>query len=138
MKKFLYNERGFMLLNVVFLTLITSFAAMILFNAAPRIKNPHSVLRLTAIHLANEKFALIESNAVENGILDLNCSVNQEHLTTKNLGKGKSTTFTVTANKKNSNGNTHEVTVKVEWSINEQQDYIEIERTIRVVPKENP
>lgn len=48
----LRNERGFMLLNVVFLTLITSFAAMILMNAAPRLKNPQAALRLTAIHLA--------------------------------------------------------------------------------------
>ena len=49
----LNNQRGFMLLNVVILTLITAFAATILMNAAPRLKNPRSVLRLTAIHLAN-------------------------------------------------------------------------------------
>ena len=54
----LNNERGFMLLNVVLLTLITSFAAMILMNAAPRLTNPQSVLRLTAIHWLASKSAI--------------------------------------------------------------------------------
>ena len=58
------NERGFLMLNVVFLTLITSFAAMILLNAAPRVRNSQSQLRLTALYLANEQFAELESAAV--------------------------------------------------------------------------
>ena len=45
-KFILRSERGFLLLNVVFLTLITSVAAMILMNAAPRVRNPQAVLRL--------------------------------------------------------------------------------------------
>ena len=132
MKKFLRNERGFILLNVVFLTLITSFAATILFNAAPRIKNPHSVLRLTAIHLANEQFALMESKAAEKNLLDLNCLIDSEELTTKNLGEGKQINFTVTPRPKSSDGNLHEVIVKVEWSVNGEKSFLEIERTIRV------
>ena len=52
------------MLNVVFLTLITSFAAMILLNAAPRVRNSQSQLRLTALYLAEEKFAELESAAV--------------------------------------------------------------------------
>lgn len=66
--KILRNERGYLLLNVVFLTLITSFAAMILFNTAPRVKNPQSTLRLIAIHLANEQFAQLESLASTNDL----------------------------------------------------------------------
>ena len=62
----LRNERGYLLLNVVFLTLITSFAAMILLNGAMRAKNPQSTLRLIAIHLANEQFAQLESLAAKN------------------------------------------------------------------------
>ena len=120
-----------MLLNVVFLTLITSFAAMILLNAAPRIKNPQATLRLTAIHLANEKFALIESKAAS-GVLDLNCPINSEDLTTKNFSETNPIEFTLSTSD-NSSGNLHRVTVKVEWTLNGRKDFVEAERTIRVV-----
>ena len=59
----LRNQRGFMLLNVVFLTLITAFAATILLNAAVRVKNQQATLRLIALNLANEQFAQLESLA---------------------------------------------------------------------------
>ena len=130
--KIFCNERGYMLLNVVLLTLITSFAATILFNAAPRMRNPQSVLRLTAIHLANEKFALIESTAAA-GSLNLNCAIEPEHLKTENLGKGKPITFTVTATEENADGNLHFVKVKVEWTVDGENFKLELERTIRVV-----
>ncbi len=126
-KKILRNERGFMLLHVVFLTLITSFAAMILFNAAPRMKNPQSVLRLTALHLLNEKFALIESSA-SRGILDLSA----EERTTKNFSPNVPITLTVTASEKSSDGNLHFVTVRVEWTVDGQKSFLEQERTIRL------
>lgn len=134
--KTLSNERGFMLLNVIFLLLITSVAAMILMNAAPRIKNPQSVLRLTALHVANEQFAMIESKAAEEGTLDLGCHVKPEDLTTENFSEKVPITFKVTSTD-NPNGNLHFVTVKVEWTVNGREEFIEAERTIRIVPKEN-
>ena len=121
-----------MLLNAVFLTLITSFAAMILINAAPRMKNPQSVLRLTALHLANEKFALIESSAAS-GILNLSCPLPSDDLTTENLGEHNPITFTVTANSKYLAENLYNVTVKVEWTVDEKNFSLEVERTIRLV-----
>ncbi len=130
----LNNERGFMLLNVIFLTLITSFAAMILMNALPRVKNPQSVLRLTAIHLANEQLAMIESKAAE-GELNLNYLGKPEDLTTENFSENIPITFNVTSTDK-PNGNLHDVTVKVEWTVDGRENFIELERTIRVVPKE--
>ena len=128
----LNNERGFMLLNVIFLTLITSFAAMILINAVPRVRNPQSVLRLTAIHLANEQFAMIESKAAANGALELQCLVEPEDLTTENFSETNPIEFTVSTTD-NSSDNLHHVTVKVEWTFKERKDFIEVERTIRVV-----
>ena len=130
----LNNERGFMLLNVVFLTLITSFSAMILLNAIPRVRNPHSVLKLTAIHLANEQFAIMESLAAEEGILNLQCLIEPEELTTENFSEGNPIDFKVTSSDK-PNGNLHNITVKVEWTVNGKDDFVEIERTIRIVPK---
>ncbi|MBQ4403269.1 MAG: hypothetical protein IJL12_08340 [Selenomonadaceae bacterium] len=128
----LRNERGFMLLNVVFLTLITSFAAMILMNAAPRLKNPQAALRLTAIHLANEQFAMMESKAAA-GTLDLSCQVKPEDLTTKNFSEGVPINFTVTSSEKSSNGNLHTVAVEVAWTVGGQDASVKLERTIRVV-----
>ena len=127
-KKFLRNERGFMLLHVVFLTLITSFAAIILFNAAPRMKNPQSVLRLTALHLLNEKFALIESRASKDKVLDLSA----EERTTENFSPNVPITLNVTASEKSSDGNLHFVTVRVEWTVDGQKSFLEQERTIRL------
>lgn len=63
LKTVLRGQRGFMLLNVIFLLMITAFAATILLNAAPRAKNPQSTLRLIALNLANEQFAQLESLA---------------------------------------------------------------------------
>ena len=60
MKKIL-NERGFLMLDVIFLTMITALAAMILINAAPRIRNPQASLKLTALYLAEEQFAYLEA-----------------------------------------------------------------------------
>ena len=130
----LNNERGFMFLNVIFLTLITSFAAIILINAVPRVRNPQSVLKLTAIHLANEQLAMIESLAAEDGELNLNYLGKPEDLTTENFSEKVPITFNVTSTD-NPNGNLHDVTVKVEWTIDGREDFIELERTIRVVPK---
>ena len=126
------NERGFMLLNVIFLTLITSFAAMILFNAAPRIRNPQSVLRLTAIHLANKQFALMESKAADG---DENFYTVSEELKTKNFGEGKEITLNATTKKISSDKNLHVIKVTVEWTVDEENFKFEEERTIRVVPK---
>ena len=80
-----------MLLNVVILTLITAFAATILLNAAPRITNPQSVLRLTAIHLANEQFAMLESLAANGELATGNYDFlgKDADLTTQNFGAGR-------------------------------------------------
>ena len=121
-----------MLLNAVFLTLITSFAAMILLNALPRIKNPQTTLRLTAIHLANEQFAMMESLAAQ-GKFELKYLGKSEDLITENFNEGNPIKFTVTPSEKSSAGALHYVTVKVEWTVNERPDSVKLERTIRVV-----
>jgi len=130
----LNNQRGFMLLNVVFLTLITSFAAAILMNAAPRLKNPQSVLRLTAIHLANEEFAMLESLAAEGKSL---AAEDDFQATSYNLGAGKPIVFDVKADIPDANPT--EITalkIKVTVTIVDDENFkLETERTIRFVPK---
>lgn len=135
----LNNQRGFMLINVVLLTLITSVAAMILMNAATRLKDPQAVLRLTAIHLANEQFAILESLAAQKIYPEERTTFQgeQSDLTSKNFGTDEPIEFNVETTKVIVNGNLREVTVKVSWTFGGENFELETERTIRVVPKEN-
>ena len=134
LKNFLRNERGFMLLNVVFLTLITAFAATILMNAAPRLKNPQSVLKLTAIHLANEQFAMLESKAAAGELAagSYDFLGVDEDLTTENYGAGKPIKFEV-ATKVTADNNLRNATVTV-TIVGDENFKLETERTILFVP----
>lgn len=135
----LNNERGFMLLNVVVLTLITALAATILMNAAPRLTNPQSVLRLTAIHLANEQFAMLESKAATGELAAGSYPFlgEKDDLTTNNFGEGKPITFEVTTkvalHKDYENLRVATVTVTI---VDDENFKLELERTIRFVPQE--
>ena len=130
----LNNERGFMLLNVVILTLITSFAAMILMNAAPRLTKPQSVLRLTAIHLANEQLAVLESLAAKGELATGDCPFKGEDddLTTTNAGKP--ITFKVTTDV---GGGENLRRVEVTVTIEGDKDFeLTAERTVAFVPNQ--
>ena len=139
MKKF-PDQHGFALLNVVFLTLITSFAAMILLNAVPRAKNPQSTLRLTALYVANEQFAQLESMAAAGELNEGSYSFQgvPEDLTTKNLtatDAGAPITFKVTTHVTGDGGNLRNVSVKVSWTFGGKDFELASERKMRVVPK---
>ncbi len=113
------------MLNVIFLTLITSFAAMILLNAAPRVKNSQSTIRTTALWLANEKFAYLESAAAVDNIAPTNST------STKNFDDKDYQIKTEV-----DGANPYKVTVKVGWTVDGKNFEIESERTIWVA-KEN-
>lgn len=121
----LRGERGFLMLNVIFLLMITSFAAMILMNAAPRVRNPQSTLRLTAIYLANEQLAELESLAARGEPLSDNFYGKREDLTTENFSEANPIEFGVTtriiANK---------AVVKVSWNVNGEDFELETEKAI--------
>ena len=131
-KILLKNERGFLMLSVIFLTLITSFAAMILFNAAPRVKNPQTTIRLTALYLANEQLAQLESLAAAGESFTTNFLGKAEDLKTENAGA--TIEFNVET-RISGDSNLRGVVVKVSWT---DTDFIEVERTIWIAPKENP
>lgn len=128
------NERGFMLLQVVFLAMITSIVAMIFLNGVMQTKNRNATLRLTAIHLANEQIAELESRAAL-GILPVG-SVSwlgvDDDLTTYNSGAKEPVKFDVKTNVANFSDNAalKKVTVKVEWKIGEEKFQIESEKVI--------
>ena len=111
-----------MLLNVVFLLMITSFAAMILINAAPRVRNHQSTLRLTAIYLANEQLAELESLAARGEPLTSDYHGKAEDLITTNISDDNPIEFKVTTT---ISGN--RAVVKVSWQVGEDKFEIETE-----------
>ena len=128
MKKFFrLNERGYLLLNVVFLTLVTSFAAMILLNAAPRVKNSQSTMKLIALHLANEQLAYIEAEA-EGKSVSKNFLTQAEDLTNDSFR----TEDAPTVFKIDKSISDNVATVTVSWEIDGKNFSVTAERTIRV------
>lgn len=124
----LNNQRGFMLLNVVLLTLVTSFAAMILINAAPRVRNNQSTLRLTALYLANEQLAELESLSARGESLTGSYLGKTEDLTTTNISDDNPIEFKVTTTISGKRAK-----VKVSWEVGGDKFEIETERTIGIV-----
>ncbi len=116
-----FNEKGFMLISVVFLTLIVSFMAAMTLQAMTRVKNGDAALRLHAINLANEQFALIESGSAKNIPDD---DLKSYGLYYKDAEKIP-TEFQVTTNISGS-GNLREVTVTVTWN----ENTLDFEKTI--------
>lgn len=136
----LKNERGFLLLDVVLLTLITSFAAVVLLNAHPQAKNPHSTLKLTALHLADEQLAYLESLG-DSGELQADSYPflgNDDDLVTENFSEKIPIEFSVTTSVDELGENLYRATVTVSWQVEGKDFEIESERTIRFVPKEIP
>ncbi|MBR3499150.1 MAG: hypothetical protein IKO05_09180 [Selenomonadaceae bacterium] len=137
MIKALRNERGFLLLDVVLLTLITSFAAVVLLNAHPQAKNPHSTLKLTALHLADEQLAYLESFG-DSGELQADSYPflgESEDLVTENFSDEIPIEFSVTTRVDELGGNLYRAVVTVGWQAEGKDFEIESERTIRFVPK---
>lgn len=136
-KHVLQSQRGFLLLNVVFLTLITAFAAMILLNAAPRVRNYQSTLRLTAHHLANEQLAQLEGLAAAGEQIGGSYSFlgRTADLISENFGDGKPTKFNVTSSV-TGGGNLRNATVTVDWQVGGKKFELKSERTIRIVQSE--
>ena len=129
-----------MMMNVIFLTLITSFTALIFLNGAGRVSESDSALRLTALNLANEQFAEIESLAEENNLtagsynfLGANDDLknfglySDEDLQIKNPAE-----FKVTADVDNYQDNLKNVKVTVKCNSANKNFEIELEKIVRV------
>ena len=123
-----------MLLNVVFLTLITAFAATILLNAAPRVKNPQPTLRLTAHYLANEQFAQLEAIAAAGESIDgINSFLGvEDDLISPNLDEKISVEFKVQTTVSVDSPNLRTVKVIVTWTVGDKNFELAAERMIRI------
>ena len=133
MIKVLRNQRGYMLLNVIALTLITSFSALILMNGAMRFRNNESSLKLIAFHLANEQLAFLESRAAQGENISGSYSFPGKYKDDLIINFDESGTleFKVDTNVSGS-GNLAEVKVIVTWQFNGKDFKIAVERTVYI------
>lgn len=118
------NEKGYMLISVIFLTLIVSFVATMTLQAMMRVKNGDAALRLHAMNLANEQFALIESRAAQGLSIDSNFLGDDDDLVSYGLFHKNAekipTEFKVMTTSSGS-GNLRKVTVAVTWKDNQME-----------------
>ena len=120
-----------MLLNVIILTLITSFAAMILMNGAIRIRNSEASLNLVALHLVNEQIAFLESRA-ENEQLSGNYPfLGDNDDLTVNFGEDNPVEFKVDT-RVSGTGKLRTAKVIVTWQVGGKDFKLEAERTIYI------
>ena len=134
------SERGFMMMNVIFLTLIVSFTALIFLNGARRVNETDSALRLTALNLANEQFAEIEHLAAENNLSTGSHSFLGDENNLKNFGlykdedlqNKKPAEFTVTTSVENYSDNLKNVKITVKCTHAEKNFEIELEKLVRI------
>lgn len=117
------NERGFLMLSAIFLTLIVSIMAMILLNSNSKVQQRNSTLYLTAINLANEQFALLESSS--------NVEISAEDLKSFNGVSEDSSPVEFKIFTTPINESTY--TVKVEWTVNGKTKNIESTKNVRLI-----
>lgn len=125
----LRDNRGFIFLEVLFLTLILSFTALLVCNALESaiISNRMSAIRIAAIHLANARMAEIEEyNFEKNSFQIPSTSLTNEDLVYKDFFGINGTIEFVIDNSyavQDSNPTINEVTVTVKWIINGNENY---------------
>lgn len=131
--KKIFNERGFMLMSVIFLVMMTSLAALVVMNGAKKVVNQNSALRIIALHLAEEQFAEIERRAAHGDTLtnfgflgDPNDLKNYYDSRGENDPEVKPIIFDVTTSIKADS----RVEVKVKWTLDGEEYSIAIEKLI--------
>jgi len=115
------NQRGFMLLSAIFLTLIVSFTAALTFQAVTLKQKDETVLELTAINLADEQFAMIESLAAQD---------NLNNSSYEFLGKSELPEIFKIETNVEGGGDLRKVTVTVTWK-DEERKFTKLVRIVQ-------
>ncbi len=125
------NERGFILMDAIFLTLIVSIMAMILFNANSKVQQRNSTLYFTAINLANEQFALLESEAATGVKSEIPAADKESFNGVKE--NSQPIKFDVSYSVENDSGTYKEYKVIVKWNVGGETKTFESKKTIRSI-----
>ena len=128
MLNILRNNKGFIFIEVMFLTLILSFTAMMVFNALESsIKsNRMSAIRIAAIHIANAHMAEIEEYVDRNKSFpspSYTLLTNDELILEDFFGINGTLNFDLNTQIDESTANKGNVTVKVSWTVNDNSSY---------------
>ncbi len=137
------NQRGFMLLSVIFLTLVVSTGAMILLHANAKVQQRNSTLYLTAINLANEQFAELESRAAAgslhggsyNFLGDIDNLKSYNGLDLKKIADGSATPVEFDVETTVADypiENLREITVTVKWAAGGKENFITSKKILRI------
>ncbi len=137
MKK-IFDERGFIFVQVIFLTLMVSFAGMMILNGMKKVENHDATLRIIALHLAEEQFAELESLADDGKLSagsynflgvqdDLKNYFNSDE---KKINSQIPVNFDVKTQVENFSGNLFKAKIKVEWNF-EEKKFVEFQKIIR-------
>lgn len=125
-----------MLLSVVFLTLIVSLGALILLNANVKVQQRESTLRLTAMNLANEQFAEIESRAAK-GVKPTSgnrfLGADEDLKSFSGIHESDEPVVFRVSTEVTDDGNLHTVTVTFEWDTGGKTHELISKRIIRTV-----
>lgn len=133
-------QQGFLFFNVIFLTLILSFTALIFLNGIKFLNEDTSALNFTAINLANEQFAEIEFLAAENNLSagNYNFLGDANNLKTFGLYNDKilqnkiPAEFTVTTSISDYKNNLKNVKITVKCTSAKNNFEIELEKLVRI------
>ena len=128
MPKFQLNEKGFIFIETLFLTLIVSFTAVIIFEGLDLAirSNRSSVIRTNAIHLANARMSEIEEYNDDKATFQIptNTFLTNDDLVYKDFfGINGTLQFTLEDKINTSSSNHGNVTVKVTWTVNGNSNY---------------
>lgn len=134
----IFDESGFMFLQVIFLTLTVSFAGMIILNGMKKVENHNATLRIIALYLAEEQFAELESLAAVGNLSAGNYNFLGEQDDLKNyfdndekkISSQVPVNFDVKTQVENFSGNLLKAKIKVEWNFGEE-NFVELQKIIR-------
>ncbi len=132
------TSKGFIMMNVIFLTLIVSFTALIFLRGTEILgSDSNSTCRLIAINLANEQFAEIENLASEGRLSVGKKNFLGDAQDLKNFGLYSSTDktpveFEVETEVKNYSGNLCKVEILVRWTLVDKDFELPFEKIVRV------
>ena len=140
----LRDNRGFIFIEVLFLTLILSFTTLLVCNALESAikSNRMSAIKIAAIHIANARIAEIEEYNLERTSFQMPSYtlLTDDDLTYENFfGISGTVKFKVDTQINGSGADKGNVTVKVSWSVNNNNygngnNYEEITKDIWIIP----
>ena len=124
----LRDNRGFIFIEVLFLTMIVSFSTLMLFNAIETTitSNKMSAIRTAAMHIANARMSEIEEYNLERSSFQIpsyTLLTDEDLIHEDFFGINGTVKFKVDTQINESSTNKGNVTVRVSWTVNDNSNY---------------